>query len=121
MQFNIDEALASRDFQWIVENKLIGTKPFTQLQPWFLMERDSMFWATDVWKHDLDYRLLTFARRQDCDDLACFQINNYGKLIGIVTVHGWSNSTISVNKQYSDIWEWLKSVIDDIKEWASID
>jgi hypothetical protein len=62
--------------------------------------------------------LYVFARRQDCDDLACFATPKGGGQPSVVVVHGWTPEGYEVMATYGSIWEWLRSVISDLEEWA---
>ena len=106
-------------YQWLLDRGLVGFGPFTQLQPWHYIPNDQCFWATDKWKNISTKRLLAFARRQDCDDLACFVVGDGGLIEGISLIHGWTQAGFDVAQEFPGFWEWLKHVIEDIAEWVS--
>ena len=59
-------------------------------------------------------KLIPFARCNSTDDIACFE---YGKGDTVVVIHdfagvGWENS-----REYIDVWDWLHSVIDEMKDY----
>jgi hypothetical protein len=102
-------------YEWLKERKLVGYEPHSQLQPWYYLDAEDVFSVTDEW-HDVAYGkgdLIAFARRQDCDDIACFSVRAE-KVNAIVTVHGWTPEGYCITDTYESIWNWLKSVIDDI-------
>jgi hypothetical protein len=63
---------------------------------------------------------VAFARRQDGDDIACFEVGPQG-VNSVVIIHGWTDAGYDIVAKYRTFWEWLKSVIDDIAEWAAGD
>lgn len=106
-----------KGYHWLLEQGLVGFNAFSQLQPWFFIEKDKMFWANEFWqKPDLG-DLLVFARRQDCDDLACFMVDKTNQISGVLVIQGWVGDEFIVVKQLPTFWDWLKFAIDDIRDW----
>lgn len=106
-------------YTWLVGQGLVGFEPFSALQPWHFLPPEQVFSVTDRWPvhHAGSQQIFAFARRQDCDDLAClvFEAN---LLIGVMTVHGWTPEGYDVLARHGSVWDWLKSAIDDVREWA---
>ena len=108
-----------KGYKWIVERGLAGFEPFTQLQPWYFLAEEDKFVATDKWpSHKIKYGLLAFARRQDCDDIACFKLDEKPSDV-IVIIHGWVGDSYEIVEYHENIWAWMKAVVDDIAEWSS--
>ena len=105
-------------YQWLIDKGLVGFDAFTQLQPWYYIKQEEFFWANERWKDVTNERLLVFARRQDCDDFACFIVGKNNAIEGVALIHGWTEAGFDVVQQFSDFWEWLKQVIQDISEVA---
>jgi hypothetical protein len=105
-------------YSWLIEKKIIRFEPFSQMEPWFFMNREDCFWATERWDGVTDKKLYAFAKRQDNDDLACF-LHEGATAQKVILIHGWTDSGFEILAEYQDIWEWLKSVIDDINEWTN--
>lgn len=106
-----------KGYSWLVEKGLVGFEASTSLQPWYCLDQASVFVATDKWpKPAHQHPLIAFARRQDTDDIACFEVD--GTRIAIVVIHGWTTDGFDVVVRYADFWLWLKSVIEDIAELA---
>lgn len=107
-----------RGYKWLLERGLVGYYDYSALEPWYYLERDEVFSVTDEWPQGPHRgRLIAFARRQDCDDIACFDVGPQG-VNSIVIIHGWTSTGYDIIASYRTFWEWLKSVIDDIAEWA---
>lgn len=106
-------------YHWMVERGLVGFDPLTQLQPWYFLRENDLFDVAERWPDGPCSRdglgpLIAFARRQDCDDIACCRPSGR-----IVVVHGWTGdaSGYSADAEYADFAAWMKSVVDDIAEW----
>lgn len=106
-------------YHWLIDRALIGYEPFTQLQPWHYLPMEHCFWASDRWPGITEKRLFTYAKRQDCDDLACFVVSEDGTVQGVVLIHGWTGSGFELHQEFPDFWAWLKYVVDDIASWVS--
>jgi hypothetical protein len=105
-------------YNWLLEHGLIGFDPFSPLEPWYYLDRDEFFDVRDRWPKVSDRRsLIAFAKRQDCDDIACFEVGDKS-VSAVVVIHGWTEDGYAVIGSYKSFWEWLKSVIDDIAEWV---
>jgi len=105
-------------YSWIVDRHLVGFAPFTQLQPWFFIEKKSQFYLMDRFQNYSELNGIAFARRQDNDLLACYQITTAQPLKKIVVVNGWTASGFDVVCEHASIWDWLKSSIDDVANWS---
>lgn len=59
-------------------------------------------------------RVRPFARRQDCDDIACICENE-----SIVVIHDFASEGWEKRKQFADFSAWLRVAIDDFIEFNS--
>jgi hypothetical protein len=108
-------------YRWLIERGLAGFEPNSALQPWYLLPHDELFCVNERWPRAEDSdRLHAFARRQDCDDLACFAVAENASQIGVFVVHGWTSEGYEVVKRFGSIWEWLTNVVHDIEEWVAL-
>ena len=105
-------------YHWMVARGLVGFDAFTQLQPWYFLRDSDLFdvaaqWPKGPLSGDGLGPLIAFARRQDCDDIACCRPDGR-----VVLVHGWTDESIgySVCEDHADFWEWMKAVIDVIAD-----
>lgn len=106
----------SPPYRWAVDKEIAGYDAFTQLEPWYFLPDGEIFDVTQKWPSGRDESpLIAFARRQDCDDIACFDFS-LGNSLKVVLIEGWSAGAYSVITEYTTFWEWMKSVIDDIAE-----
>ncbi|MCB9858188.1 MAG: hypothetical protein H6818_21085 [Phycisphaerales bacterium] len=106
----------SPGYAWLIRHGLVGFKPDTALTPWYFMPDEEQFDASVRWPAGSDMSpLLAFARRQDCDDIACFW-SNKTEPTAVIVIHGWTQSGYDIVAQHTDIWNWLKSAIDEIAD-----
>lgn len=110
-----------RGYCWLLERGVFGFGPFGPLQPWYLLDSQGTFSVSERWPGgDSGSDLFAFAKRQDNDDLACFEV--IGKSVkAIVLVHGWTGSGYSVVARYDTVWDWAKAVVDDVAEWSELE
>jgi hypothetical protein len=103
-------------YTWLLERKMVAFKPFGALQPWYYIKRDEIINLRERWPNGPSkIELIAFARRQDNDDIACFGLEADG-VVSVVVVHGWTDSGYDIAARYATFWDWLKSVVDDIRE-----
>jgi len=109
-----------KGYSWLIERGLAGFAPSSALQPWYFLPDDQVFSVSDRWpKADEPARqIIAFARRQDCDDLACFSLRPQGH-VEILLVHGWTPDGYEVVGRFGSFWDWLRRVVSDIEEWVS--
>lgn len=108
-------------YRWLIERGLVGFEPNTALQPWYLLPSEEVFSVSDRWPNASETtRLYAFARRQDCDDLACFAVLEGAPQLGVVVIHGWTGEGYQVVARFVSTWEWLKSVVGDIEDWVTL-
>lgn len=98
-----------RQFKRLVERGL------TDLEPWYFLEgrplRDSMAGLAERYP---DRQLVPFARRQDNDDVACWQAGT-GQQVFVIHDHaspGWEQ-----RGQFAGFYDWLRRAVEDFIEF----
>lgn len=105
-----------KPYTWVVDKGLAGFSASSALQPWYFLPENEMFQPTAKWPHGPSAAVLVaFARRQDCDDIACFEVREV-EPTPVVLIHAWTANGYDIVARYDSLWEWLKAVIDDIAE-----
>ncbi len=56
-------------------------------------------------------KYIPFARRDDCDDIACFEL---GKGETVFIIHDYASDGYEERKRYNDIWDWVRDAIDEL-------
>lgn len=105
-------------YRWLIEKESVAFVESGPLEPWHFLDSSAVFEIAKKWPRGLfQKRLVAFARRQDCDDIACFEIRG-SRAVSVVLIHGWTPEGYSVDAEYPTFREWLKAVVDDISGLA---
>jgi hypothetical protein len=108
-------------YRWLIDRGLAGFEPNSALQPWYLLPHEQVFSVSERWPRVTEAaQLHAFARRQDCDDLACFAVKENSLHPSVVVVHGWAAEGYQLVAQFESIWDWLRDVVTDIEEWVAL-
>lgn len=87
------------------------------LAPWYLIDPSQKNVTSEQRFDDAQRRLVSFARRSDNDDIACFRVTAQNEVDGVALIHGWvPGAGYRIVATYDSFLEWLKSVIDEIAE-----
>jgi hypothetical protein len=106
----------------LIARGLAGFEPNSALQPWYLLPSEQVFLLSDRWPGGAEAsQSYAFARRQDSDDLACFVVTEGASQPAVVVVHGWTPEGYEIVARFDSIWEWLRDVIRDIREWVTLE
>ncbi len=82
------------------------------LDPWFILEGERLKIRYLGMRERYPYRhLVPFARREDSDDVACFEKNMASK---VVLIHDFASPGYEQVKIYGDFWEWFREAIEEM-------
>ena len=56
-------------------------------------------------------KLIPFAKREDCDDIACFEIGKEGT---VQIIHDFSSEGYEQRKEYKSFWDWFRDAIEEM-------
>ena len=56
-------------------------------------------------------KLIPFAKRDDCDDIACFEV---GKGNSVQIIHDFASEGFEQRKEYECFWDWFRDAIDEM-------
>lgn len=91
----------------------------TDFDVWYFMDKESAKIRIEGFRERYPERnLVPFARRDDCDDVACFEV---GKGEKVFIVHDFASSGWEQREIYENVWEWFKDVIDTMIEFEQIE
>lgn len=83
--------------------------------PWIIMESDRLRVRYEgVKKRYPNRELIPFARREDCDDIACWEKNKDGK---VVVIHDFSGDGYENVCEFNSFWDWLRSALETTIEY----
>ncbi|EIC30813.1 hypothetical protein [Methylomicrobium album] len=100
-----------RQFNRIVELRLI------ELEPWYFLKgqplREAMAGLTERYPAR---QLVPFARRQDNDDVACWDV---GKGDEVFVIHDFASPGWEQRAQFASFYDWLRRAVEDFIEFDS--
>jgi hypothetical protein len=105
------------EYVWLLQHRTLGFDDFSQLEPWQFCGTGEILPLSKRWPDAGVKRfLIPFAREQGSDDLACFEFES-GKVARVWHIHYNLGKPVYVEfyKEYPDVWEWLRSAINDSK------
>ena len=84
---------------------------------YFLEDSEIDKWSTTLNKMYTDTVKVPFARRCDNDDFYCYEIGNDHK---IITIHAYASPGYERRKEYRNIFDWMRFVIDEYEMWVEL-
>jgi hypothetical protein len=87
----------------------------TDLEVWYIMAENQVQLRIDGLRKRYPRRkLIPFARRDDNDDVACFEL---GKGSKVFVIHDFADEGWESRKEFSDFWDWFESAIKEMVEF----
>ncbi|APY45179.1 hypothetical protein SAV10_004744 [Salmonella enterica] len=84
--------------------------------PWVIMEDEWLRTRYEgIKKRYPSKELVPFARREDNDDVACWEKNKNGK---IVIIHDVASEGYENVKEFNNFWDWLRSALEATIEYG---
>jgi hypothetical protein len=81
------------------------------LTPWHIMPRELALKRMRSLRQRYARKYVPFARRQDNDELACFDPSVPDR---VVVIHDFASETTEVRRQFPGFWEWFRTAIEDM-------
>lgn len=87
----------------------------TNFDVWYFMDKESAkIRLAGLHKRYPERKLIPFARRGDCDDIACFEV---GKGEQVYVIHDFASSGYEQREIYENVWKWLTDVVNTMIEF----
>lgn len=97
------------EFLVVIEQKLLD------FDPWIIITGDRLKTRFSGLKDRYPEReLIPFAKREDNDDLACFEKDK-----GVVIIHDFASSGYEGGRNPILFWDWLRTAVEDMIEYNS--
>src|SRR5688500_15365676 len=85
------------------------------IEPWFILKGDFLLDTFVALRSRYPSRqLIPFARRQDNDDVACWEVGSEGD---VVIIHDFATPGWEQRKRFPDFWSWFRQAIEDMIEF----
>lgn len=95
-----------KEFMKIIELNLVD------YDFWYLMSKEQVEIRINGLKERYPNReLIPFARRDDSDDIACFDIRRGNK---VQIIHDFASVGFEQRKEYDNFWDWFKEAIQEM-------
>lgn len=111
--FNVQEMY--KGYEYPREFLKIADLNLANFDFWYLMPEEQMEWRITGLKNRYPERkLIPFARRDDCDDIACFEVGKGNK---VQIILDFASAGYEQIKEYDCFWDWFKDAVEEmIKE-----
>ena len=112
--FNAEEIYPKFKYPYGLER--IVDLGLTDLDLWFILEAPfAEQYCLDLKKRYPDRKLIPFAKRVDCDDVACFEVDKPKK---VEIIHDFADPGWEQRAEHPDFWAWFKEAIDEFIEFS---
>lgn len=110
--FNIKEIY--RDFQYPASFVKAVELNLLDFEFWYFMTNEQVSTRINgLMKRYPDRKLVPFARRDDSDDIACFEV---GKEPKVQIIHDFASEGYEQRGEYAGFWDWMKVAVDELIE-----
>ena len=108
----LDKEYLPDGFEYPVSLLKIIDLGLTNIDPWFIQSKELAILRINGLRVRYPSRILVpFAQRRDRDDVACFDLNEPGK---IQIIHDFASPGWEQRKVYEDFWDWFKDAIEEM-------
>jgi hypothetical protein len=111
----LDEKERPRGFEYPEHFLRAVRLGLVNLEPWYFLEGRPLRQALTGLRERYPARqLVPFARRQDNDDLACWDLTQAGT---IVMIHDFASPGWEERRRYEGFWAWFRAAVEDMIEF----
>ncbi len=119
MEYFIDEKNVIGDFDYPFAFKRIVELNLVNFDVWIIMNRnDAIKKLYGLKSRYTNRNLIPFALRQDCDDVACFDLDNFNK---VCIIHDYASPGYEQHRSYDSFWDWFRSMVESMIEYEEIE
>ena len=115
MKYMIDSKCLPSWFRYPPTYLRIVEQSLLDLTPWHILSAEDALRQMHGFEDRYpSRRLVPFARRQDNDDVACWED---GKPEMIVVVHDYASEGWENEGSFDSFWSWFRSAVEDTIDW----
>ena len=102
-------------FSYPDEFKRIVLQGLLDFDPWLILQGERLRIRFNGIKSRYPSReLIPFARREDNDDVACWEVNKPGK---VIIIHDFAKEGYENVQEIDSFWDWLRSALEATIEY----
>lgn len=102
-------------FSYSRQFKRVAALWLTDLEPWYLLEGKPLrATMADLAEKYPQRKLVPFARRQDNDDVACWQVGTDDE---VFVIHDFASSGWEQRAHFAGFYDWLRRAVEDFIEF----
>ncbi len=102
-----------RGYRIVIELNLVNLKPWR-----FLADVDSPVGESGINRRYPSRRVIPFAQRIDCDDVACFIVRDPEQAAGqVIVIHDYASPGYEVVARMQKFWDWFRYAVNEMIEW----
>lgn len=102
-------------FYYPDEFKRIVSQGLLDFDPWLILQGERLRIRFNGIKSRYPSReLIPFARREDNDDVACWEVNKPGK---VIIIHDFAREGYENVQEIDSFWDWLRSALEATIEY----
>ena len=101
-------------FEYPAGLEKVADLELTDLDTWFIL--DAAFakgYCESMGKRFPDRMIVPFAKRSDCDDVACFEVDKPGT---VQIIHDFADPGWEQREEYPDFWSWFSAAVNLLVE-----
>jgi hypothetical protein len=111
----LDRDLLPSWFEYPKELLTLINQNLLDFDPWIILSADRLKERYKGLKSRYPSReLIPFARREDNDDVACWEKNK-----GVVIIHDFASQGFEGGKEVMTFWDWFKLIVNDMIDYNS--
>lgn len=119
MKYLIEKEQLLYGFEYPEAFKKIVELNLVDFDVWYLFDTERAINRMNGLKQRYPNRkLIPFATRDDCDDIACFDIKQDKK---VFIIHDYASIGYEQREEFDNIWEWLRYAIGVMIEYEELE
>ena len=117
---DLPEEVIKHKFDWPEGYYRVFELGLTKLDPWYFVEGEEFNMLYERINKRYPNRLvLPFARRHDCDDVACLVVHSEEyPTHHVLAVHDFASPGSEVDADLNAFWDWFELAVKEMIEWA---
>lgn len=115
----LDNSTLNDEFEYPKEFLKILELGFCIKKPWEITEGEQLLIRYNgIRSRYPNRKLIPFAHRKDCDDVACWDAKDHLK---VYLIHDYASPGFEQVAVFPSFWDWFKQMIEDVIEFAKDD